>query len=195
MHRGRLVALRPVVARDLDAILAIRTDPAVREAIMAEGPPETPLQHEAFFASLAQRRDRQIFAIASAKTDAVLGVADLYEISPAHRRAGFGLYTGPSSTARLSGISVEAELLLLDYAMGSLGLERVWGRVLSTHAHVVSMHQRFGFQVEGVLRRHRRVGEAFVDVIMVGLLAGDYARARPAIAETLELLAAREAAP
>lgn len=192
---GRLVHLRAVARRDWDAILAMRSDKAIREGIMADGPGETALQHEAFFASLPECGDRKIFAIADARTDDVLGVADLHEIRPAHLCAAFGLYTAQAGKARLNGVAVEAELLLLDYALGPLGLERVWGRVLSTNAHVVSMHQRFGFQVEGILRRHRRVGDTGVDVVIVGLLAEDYARARPAIVEVLERLAAREATP
>jgi RimJ/RimL family protein N-acetyltransferase len=190
MTRGRFANLRPVERRDLARILEIRADPAVRERIMADGPLETPEQHRAWFDGLGGRADQRVFTVAHPDTDEPLGVAGLYDIAPSQGVARWGFYLADGA-ARLSGVAVEAELLLLDHAFGALGLRRLWCSVLASNAQVVSLHRRFGFVVEGTLRQHRRTRGGDDDVVVLGLLRDEFATARIAVERTLAALAER----
>ena len=193
MLGGRFVRLRPVQRRDLERIRSFRADPFLRAAILAEGPPETSEQHEAWFEGLGRSAEQRIFAIAAVATDEVVGACGLYQLRPDHGHAEWGFYLGDVST-RMSGAGVEAELALLDFAFEEEGLSRLWCRVLASQDRVVSMHRRFGFQVEGTLRRHFRGPAGFEDVVLMGILRDEYTATRPAVASLLDRLAASHGA-
>ena len=60
-----------------------------------------------------------------------------------------------------------------------MGLNRLWCEVFSSNDRVVSLHERFGSKVEGVLRQHIwKDGESY-DVVRMAVLADDW----PAIRE------------
>ena len=177
---GRLVRLRAVRADDLEAIRDIRSDPDLREAILALPTSETLEQQRAWFQHLAARDDQLILVIAAARDDRVLGVAGLYGISRHHGHAEWGFYLGAQGLHN-SGVGVEAELLLLDRAFSVEKLRRVYCRVLSSQPRTVSLHQRFGFVVEGVMPAHAVTRQGFDDVIVMGTDAAKYSKARAGI--------------
>jgi RimJ/RimL family protein N-acetyltransferase len=59
-----------------------------------------------------------------------------------------------------------------------LGLEKLCCEVLASNDGVVKMHQRYGFQVDGVLRRHVIKNGERVDVVTMSLLRDDWAASR-----------------
>ena len=184
---GRLVRLRHVREDDLEAIRHIRSDRDVREAILASPTPETPEQQRSWFEHLPTNADQLIFVIAAERDDRVLGVIGLYNISRHHGHAEWGFYLGAHGL-RNGGAAVEAELLLLDHAFGVEGLHRIYCRVLSTRPRTVSMHQRFGFAVEGMMPAHAATRRGFEDVIFMGIDAARYSKNRAAVAAVIQRL-------
>lgn len=177
---GQLVVLRPVAIEDLEAIRAIRADPRLRKLIMAAGPAETAEQQQRWFDTMDQRADQRIAVIASTSAPDVLGVIGLYDIDQTAHFATWGIYLNQRG-ARMTGASVEAALLLLDYAF-SCGLERVGARVLEENRHVRSLLHRFAF---------RETSPQPADAVEMELSAADYDAARPAIARVIDAVAAR----
>lgn len=157
---------------------------------MAEGPPETPEEHEAWFETLASRRDQRIFTVTSRFEDKPVGVCGLYRIEPVHKHAELGFYMSPDG-GRSTGVAVETELLLLDHALGAMGLCRLWCRVLSVSPQVIALHERFGFKVEGRLRAHFRTRGGLCDVVLLGILAEEFSAVQSGIARLVEQFAER----
>ena len=69
-----------------------------------------------------------------------------------------------------------------------MGLRKLWCEVLITNEAVWKLHQKFGFRQEALLRAHVVKAGHPVDVMGLGLLAEDWAAARPAMAERLQRL-------
>ena len=72
------------------------------------------------------------------------------------------------------GIASTAWRFLLRYAFEDLGVEKLCSEVLATNEAVVRMHQRFGFHMDGVLRRHVRRNDRRVDVVALSLLRDEW---------------------
>jgi UDP-4-amino-4,6-dideoxy-N-acetyl-beta-L-altrosamine N-acetyltransferase len=106
-----------------------------------------------------------------------VGLANLYDISIDHRRAYWAFYLA-SPNVRGRGVGSFAERFVIRHTFEDLDLEKLCCEVLATNAAVVKMHQRFGFQVDGTLRRHVvKFGER-VDVVTLSLLRDDWASSR-----------------
>jgi UDP-4-amino-4,6-dideoxy-N-acetyl-beta-L-altrosamine N-acetyltransferase len=63
---------------------------------------------------------------------------------------------------------------------GPLGLNKLWCEVFVDNEAVWRMHESFGFTREALFRDHVWKGGRFRDVIGLGLLAAEWAAARPA---------------
>ena len=76
--------------------------------------------------------------------------------------------------------AVEAMKLLYEFAFGPLGLERVWGLVVSENRGMAKWQRYLGMVEEGRLRRHYHFHGEFQDAIVLGILADEFAaKARP----------------
>lgn len=81
------------------------------------------------------------------------------------------------------------EFLALDYAFEELRLHKLYCEVLAFNTPVIKLHQKFGFEVEGVFReQHRREGH-FVDVYRLAIFSGIWSEKRAAMREKLIRLA------
>jgi len=60
-----------------------------------------------------------------------------------------------------------------------MGYERLTCEVLDTNSSIAEMHERFGFQREGVFRKHRVKHGRRVDVISLGILKAEWQSFRP----------------
>jgi len=106
-----------------------------------------------------------------------VGLANLYDISAAHRRAYWAFYLA-SPEVRGRGVGSYAERFVIRYTFEDLALEKLCCEVLATNAAVVKMHQRYGFQVDGTLRQHVVKSGERVDVVTLSLLREDWASGR-----------------
>lgn len=111
-----------------------------------------------------------------------VGLVNLYDISDRHRRASWAFYLADPSV-RGRGVGSATERFALRYAFADLGLNKLCCEVLATNDSVVRMHMRYGFAVDGTLRRHIRKGESYVDVVTMSLLREEWERGRWSDAE------------
>jgi UDP-4-amino-4,6-dideoxy-N-acetyl-beta-L-altrosamine N-acetyltransferase len=109
--------------------------------------------------------------------DVPVGLLNLYGISERHRRAYWAFYLADAST-RGRGVGAAAERFVLHYAFAELGLDVLCCEVLATNEGVVRMHQRYGFSIDGVLRKHVVKEGNRVDVVTRSLLREDWQSGR-----------------
>lgn len=72
------------------------------------------------------------------------------------------------------GLGREAIRLILSHAFGRLGLNRVDLRVLEYNERAIRCYRACGFVEEGRERESARVGEAWYDDVIMGVLAREY---------------------
>ena len=171
MLRGERVVLAPLVPTDCDRLFDWIRD---RDTVVLSSAyrPVGPAEHRAWFDSVQQRRDVAIFGIRLADTDELIGSCQLAGIHPVYRSAELQIRIGPPDRRR-QGLGTEALELLLRHAFDDLNLRRVQLHALATNTAAIAAYEKLGFTVEGSLREAAYVGGAYVDLVLMGLLAGE----------------------
>ena len=175
------VALRPLTLDDRDRVLAWRNSPEVSEYMYSDDI-IAPEAHARWLDAALDDPRRRYWIIEM--DGAPVGLANLYDIDPMSRRASWAFYLGEAST-RGKSIGAMVELMVLDIVFGEMGLSKLWCEVLDMNTGVIRLHQKFGFRQEALLRRHIFKGREAHDVVGLGLLAEEWAAARPAMADRL----------
>lgn len=117
------------------------------------------------------------FVIASREDDSYLGQTDLYTINWKLRSAELAIVMGEEAQ-RGRGFGSEALDLMLGYAFGTLGLERVELEVATENTRAIRCYERAGFTLEGVKRHAFMIGGEYTDLAMMSVLAGEWKAAR-----------------
>lgn len=156
--------LRNMHEADLPQVLAWRNSQFVRQNMLTHHE-ITWDEHVAWFRAKSVAEDTQLLVY---ELDGVAcGVVIFYGLSPEHRRGQWGFYAHEAAPKGVGGLMefCALEHYFLDARFDKLGCE-----VLGFNTSVVRQHQKFGFEVEGILRRHYvRNGEVH-DVHVLALM-------------------------
>ncbi|MEE4299821.1 MAG: UDP-4-amino-4,6-dideoxy-N-acetyl-beta-L-altrosamine N-acetyltransferase [Pseudomonadales bacterium] len=166
--------LRPVEEGDLEAMLAWRNAPVVREKMYTRH--EISLEeHRAWWTATRQREDRAYFVYEC--DDVPLGIVGFTDMDPVDRIAAWAFYASPQAPRGTGG---RMEYLALEYAFSFLGLEKLYCEVLDFNDAVVRMHEKFGFQREGLFREQHVYGNDRIGIVRMGLLRREWEARRDA---------------
>ncbi|WP_208985388.1 UDP-4-amino-4,6-dideoxy-N-acetyl-beta-L-altrosamine N-acetyltransferase [Stappia sp. P2PMeth1] len=166
------------------AYLAIRNEPEIRNNMYGDHL-ISPEENESWLSNLSTRTDRVFFAVIY--QGAVIGGASFINIDQNNRRAEWGFHL----TSRVSGrgIGSALEFMFLDEAFERRGFEKLNCEVIEWNDAVVRMHKKFGFQAEGVRRRHLFRNGKFHDTVLLGITREEWREKRR------QLLAPKEKRP
>jgi UDP-4-amino-4,6-dideoxy-N-acetyl-beta-L-altrosamine N-acetyltransferase len=139
---GRMVYLRPVERTDIERLRAWRNSKEV-STFMLTRDLITEEQQEAWFEKIKDDPSGMFWMIIS-KQDEKLGMASLVKIDHAAHTAEPGLYIGQTKH-RNSFFGMEAYYWLLRFGFEVLGLEKVYGTILSVNKVAIKMNRAFGF--------------------------------------------------
>lgn len=117
------------------------------------------------------------FVIAAREDERYLGQVDLFTINWRLRSAEMGIVMG-AEALRGQGYGTQAVQLLLTYAFGMLGLERVELEVAAENERAIRCYRRAGFVQEGVKRHAFMIGGRYSDLVIMSALAGDWRAAQ-----------------
>jgi RimJ/RimL family protein N-acetyltransferase len=130
--------------------------------LMDRKQPVSPVEHEAWFASLPRRADCAYFAIETVDGRVHIGNVWLWDIDRRHRKAELRVVVGDRSV-RGKGLGAEAIDRLCGYAFEKLDLHRVYAYVLDINPSARKAFERAGFSLEGTLRDDRWAVDRFID--------------------------------
>ncbi len=102
-----------------------------------------------------------------------IGLASLADYKEGHQRAEFlmGIF---SPEYRGSRISLEASLLIMDFAFNQVKLNKVIAYTYGYNQYAQQNLTSFGFGQEGILRQHIYSKKGFIDLYINGLLVEDF---------------------
>jgi UDP-4-amino-4,6-dideoxy-N-acetyl-beta-L-altrosamine N-acetyltransferase len=175
------VTVRPTLPSDRDRLLEWRNQPDVARWMYTDHV-ITPAEHERWFLAALADPSRKYWIIEL--DGAPVGLANLYDISPANRKAAWAYYLA-SPSVRGKGVGAFVEFWIIEHVFGDMGLDKLCCEVLVENEAVWKIHESFGFQREALLRHHVWKAGQPLDVVGLGLLAEDWAKARAASAERL----------
>lgn len=90
-----------------------------------------------------------------------------------NRVSEFAIYIGDEKY-RGKGVGREAALETLRFAFYSLGLNRVFLKVLEENESAVRLYERMGFKKEGMLRKSVFKNNAFNNELLFGMLKEEF---------------------
>ena len=113
--------------------------------------------------------DNQLRLMIENKEHRLVGVIDLFNFEPFHRRAEVGIAVHPSF--RGQGIATLALHLLQKHCFSFLGLHQLYAYVDVSNEASLHLFTRCGFQECALLKEWMRTGEHFQDVVMLQCLS------------------------
>jgi ribosomal-protein-alanine N-acetyltransferase len=113
----------------------------------------------------------RVWAVADAATDRCLGMVNYHDGHIRSRRAAIGYIINPSRHRQ--GLATEAVTALIAHCFETLSLHRLEALIHPENAASQALVERLGFQREGLLRDHLRVGETWRDALIYARLATD----------------------
>ncbi|ABZ83328.1 acetyltransferase, putative [Heliomicrobium modesticaldum Ice1] len=192
MIYGRRVRLRVVEAEDLERVRCWRNSPEVYYPMYNWDPITAEMQRHWYETRVLKRERHHYFLVErfvpGESNYRPVGLISLTDVDGRHRRGDVGFYIA-NAEDRLPGVALEAEYMLLSFAFDQLGLHKVCLEVIQGNDKVAKMHRHYGFELEGRLRGHVWHDGVFKDVLVMGLLASDFAAHREKIEALLERLA------
>jgi len=149
------VRLRPLDVTDFEALKAIAFDPEIWQW-MTTPAPKNSVDLAAYLADAIAARNaglRYPFAIIDRETGRLVGSTSYCSFAPKDRRLEIG-WTWLGREFQRTGINRAAKHLLLSYAFGELGCERVELKTDARNKRSQEAMRRIGATEEGTLRSH-----------------------------------------
>jgi RimJ/RimL family protein N-acetyltransferase len=158
---------------DLWARVDAWRDESVMRFMLQPAPDEPSVEAAGDWLDVRERRRERgeaLFLVVADSDDCVLGCVWLWNVDLANGRGEVGYWL--LRRARGRGAATRAVRLLVGYAFGPLGLQRLELFTLLGNVASERVAERAGFVREGVLRSYRRGPHGRVDVTAFALLAG-----------------------
>ncbi len=141
-------------------------------------------EHKSWIASLSGNVKQRVFVVIF--NDEPAGVVSLSAINITQKTADWAFYL--DSGLQGKGLGSLVEFWMLDYAFKEAGLEKLNCEVLEVNQPVIKMHQRFGFEVEGVRRKNIIKDGRRIDVVLLGITKDEWLERRSSIEPVISRL-------
>jgi len=169
---GPRLYFRPLEREDAPRLATFINDPPVRRTLLMHRPMSVG-QELAWLEGLGKDEHHIVLGIARQSDDELIGTAGLHRLDYRSRLAEFGLALG-LRTAWGQGFGTEATRMTLDYAFGTLNLNRVWLQVYASNAAAIRVYEKVGFRQEGVQRAQHFLEGRYEDGVLMGILRSEW---------------------
>ncbi|MCP8892169.1 GNAT family N-acetyltransferase [Sphingomonas faeni] len=183
---GRHVTLRPLVADDMDALVAAASadklwDTFYANVAMMKAP-------DRWLAAALREQDfgrARLFAVVAGGI--VVGTTRFMRMNAANKRLEIG-GTFYAKSVQRTGVNTEAKLMLLTHAFDALGCECVQIRTDSLNKKSQAAIERLGAKRDGLLRGHQVMADGRLrDTVVYSILRHEW----PGVRQNLTYLLAR----
>ena len=176
----KIGAKREIAESELELMLSWRNAPGVRKNMYSQEAIgyET---HLAWWAEMQKRDDHKYFMYELENIP--LGVISFNSIDTENHHAFWAFYASPEAPR---GTGTKMEFIALNYAFDVLALRKLSCEVLAYNNAVLKLHEKFGFQTEGLFREHYELDGENIDVYRLGILRAEWIKQRPIIQKRLD---------
>jgi len=109
-----------------------------------------------------------------------IGAVSLSNINKEFKSAEWAFYVFDDA-AKQKGLGSAIEMLLLDEVFINRDFEKLNCEVIAFNEAVIKLHQKFGFQIEGVRRKNIIKNNERMDVVLLGILRDEWLDKRDGI--------------
>lgn len=172
---GERVRLRGVEPEDWEQFHGFDQDSAsVRSADMLHPPRSEAGTREWAEESATKKVSGDEFGLAIENLDGdLVGHLSTSNADPRAGRFSYGIAIGRAFHRR--GYASDAAVLLMRYMFGERRYHKVEADIYAYNEASLALHERLGFQREGVLRDHEFFAGRYVNVVIMGMTADEFA--------------------
>jgi RimJ/RimL family protein N-acetyltransferase len=171
---NELVSLRALMAADFDTLYKWVND---RELVHFNNSysPISDSSHRLWFESRCNNsvKGQYMFMINRNDTYETIGSCQVNEIKHIERSASLQIRI-PSVEQRGKGFGTATVKLLLDFCFNDLNLNRVQIDYFATNVAAQKTYLKSGFKIEGTLRQAAYINGQWLDIIVMGMLRGEF---------------------
>ena len=165
--QGKSIYLRALEPGDLDFLYTLENDTAIWEISGTKTPyARHVLKQYRANAYMDIYEVKQLRLGICDKKDRLIGLIDLFDFDPSHRRAGIGIVIR-SDSDRNKGMGSEALQLLENYAFHVLDLRQLYANVGAENSASLHLFQKLGYQQAGIKKDWIRTGTGYQDEILL----------------------------
>jgi RimJ/RimL family protein N-acetyltransferase len=173
--RGESVRLTPLTSGDLATIAEWQEDDAYLRLFDATpAAPKSAAQLSRWLEEAQQATDRYLFAVRPLAGTTLIGILELDGILWPHRVGWISIAIG-DPLQRGKGYGTEAMQIALRFAFDELNLHRVALTVFAYNTRAIATYERLGFRHEGTHREFLERDGQRHDMLLYGLLRGEWA--------------------
>ena len=158
------IRLRAPEPEDLDPLFRWENDPALWEI----GSTLSPYSRYALKQYIAEagsdifERKQLRLIIELKETNTAVGMVDLYDFDPHHRRAGVGILV--DSAYQKKGLGKSALILLINYAFSFLKIHQIYAYIPVTNTPSLRIFEQCDFEIMGLLKDWIFTANGYIDV-------------------------------
>ena len=101
-------------------------------------------------------------------TKSQLGMIDLFDFNPQHKRAGIGILINPNQQNK--GYASDALSLLINYAFTILNVHQLFANIISENTNSITLFEKFNFKQAGIKKDWIFSSGKFKDEILYQLI-------------------------
>lgn len=128
-------------------------------------------QQKQWFAKISKDETQKYWVVY--KNDSPLGLVSLYNIKPNFKTAYWAYYIGDIDRAG-AGIGAKIEFKLITLVFEELQLNKLLCEVFTFNETVIKLHEKFGFEREGLFKQHIIKDNQYYDVVSLALFASKW---------------------
>ena len=167
------VVLRRPELRDVKSLYEYRNDPDIVQLLGGFSKGYSTKDIEDWLESHRARDDEIVWVIAEKEGDRCVGHVGLYNIDHRVRCAEFAIMIGDKACWG-KGLGKQVSISVMEYGFEQLNLHRIKLTVLVTNVRAVKLYEKIGFRKEGTLRHEQYRDNQYVDVLVMGILKGEW---------------------
>lgn len=166
---GKNIALRALEPEDLDFLYEIENDTSVWEISHTQTPfSKFILKQYLENAHLDIYEAKQLRLIIQTKEKKAIGMIDLFDFNPQHKRAGIGVFI--EKQHQQNGYAKEALTILVNYAFSTLNLHQVFANITKDNTASLKLFKGLNFKEVGVKKDWIYSDKKYKDEILLQLL-------------------------
>lgn len=163
---GGKVTLRPLEKTDLDRSLQWLTDPLVNKYLSQNFKELTVRQEEQWFKYIKDSNQDIVFAILETASNTHIGNCALHKIDQKRRSCELGIVIGEKDYWD-RGFGTDAVKVIVNFAIGELGLSKVWLNVYTYNQRAIKVYENCGFKLLRVLKRNHLYNGKYWDTLIM----------------------------
>lgn len=161
--------IRSVLQTDLHQLLEWRNSVRVRESMFSDEI-ITLEQHTAWFERMLQRDDQVYYIFEYQGVPS--GVVNFVQLDKINSKCYWGFYLGADDLP--SGTGTEMCRIGIQRAFTKLGMRKICGEAFAFNKPSVKVHEKLGFEREGLFKEHVWKNGKYEDIIAFALFKEDF---------------------